>query len=416
MRVLEATHRERAAARPSWSSATCASARARAARRRCLLAAKIRALFDGRFHVSADDVRSVVKPALRHRIILNFEGEAEGVTSDQILDRDPRVRAGERMSRAAHASCSSSAPASAPREARCADAQELFDEALPEAARVPGARLAPRVRRAHARRAPLAQAPGPASSSPTTASYYAGDDYRQVDWNVYGRSERLMLRLQEQEEDLSVYLLLDCSGSMAFGAPRKLATPSSSPPRSRTSRCNHLDRVSITALRDAVTAAARAHARAQPHLHRVRLPAPAARRRGRPRLADAIGTFAAQNKRRGVAILISDLYDPAGFEEGINRLRYARFETHVIHVTDAARRCAAPARRRRAGRRRDRRAPAGHGHAAAARALRAGARGVRRAHPQLLPAEARRAVHASTPATPADEAVLRILRRGGLLG
>jgi MoxR-like ATPase len=51
-----------------------------------LLAAKIRALFDGRFAASVDDVRSAVHPALRHRVLLNFEGEAEGVKTDQVLD------------------------------------------------------------------------------------------------------------------------------------------------------------------------------------------------------------------------------------------------------------------------------------------------------------------------------------------
>ena len=51
-----------------------------------LLAAKIRALFDGRFAASVDDVRAVVHPALRHRILLNFEGEAEGVKADQVID------------------------------------------------------------------------------------------------------------------------------------------------------------------------------------------------------------------------------------------------------------------------------------------------------------------------------------------
>ncbi len=51
-----------------------------------ILAGKIKALLDGRFNVSFDDIRSTVKPALRHRIILNFEGEAEGMTSDRILD------------------------------------------------------------------------------------------------------------------------------------------------------------------------------------------------------------------------------------------------------------------------------------------------------------------------------------------
>jgi len=51
-----------------------------------LLAAKIRALFDGRFAASVDDVRAVAHPALRHRVLLNFEGEAEGMKTDKIID------------------------------------------------------------------------------------------------------------------------------------------------------------------------------------------------------------------------------------------------------------------------------------------------------------------------------------------
>ncbi len=51
-----------------------------------LLAAKIRALFEGRFAASVDDVRSVARPAMRHRVLLNFEGEAEGMKTDQVID------------------------------------------------------------------------------------------------------------------------------------------------------------------------------------------------------------------------------------------------------------------------------------------------------------------------------------------
>ena len=51
-----------------------------------LLGAKIKALLDGRFAVSTDDIRFVARPALRHRLILNFEGEAEGVDPDTIID------------------------------------------------------------------------------------------------------------------------------------------------------------------------------------------------------------------------------------------------------------------------------------------------------------------------------------------
>jgi MoxR-like ATPase len=51
-----------------------------------LLAAKIRALFEGRFAASIDDVREVALPALRHRVLLNFEGEAEGMKTDQVIE------------------------------------------------------------------------------------------------------------------------------------------------------------------------------------------------------------------------------------------------------------------------------------------------------------------------------------------
>ena len=51
-----------------------------------LLAAKIRALFEGRFAASIDDVRASALPALRHRVLLNFEGEAEGIKTDQVIE------------------------------------------------------------------------------------------------------------------------------------------------------------------------------------------------------------------------------------------------------------------------------------------------------------------------------------------
>jgi MoxR-like ATPase len=50
-----------------------------------LLAGKVRALTDGRFNVSFDDIQAVAATALRHRLILNFEAEAEGITTDHII-------------------------------------------------------------------------------------------------------------------------------------------------------------------------------------------------------------------------------------------------------------------------------------------------------------------------------------------
>ncbi|HEX3855077.1 MAG TPA: MoxR family ATPase [Polyangiaceae bacterium] len=50
-----------------------------------LLGAKVRALFDGRFAASIEDVKATALPALRHRVLLSFEGEAEGVASDRVI-------------------------------------------------------------------------------------------------------------------------------------------------------------------------------------------------------------------------------------------------------------------------------------------------------------------------------------------
>src|SRR4029453_7279387 len=52
-----------------------------------VLGAKVRALAEGRYNVSVDDIKAMAVPALRHRGILNFEGEAEGVDTDTLVSR-----------------------------------------------------------------------------------------------------------------------------------------------------------------------------------------------------------------------------------------------------------------------------------------------------------------------------------------
>jgi MoxR-like ATPase len=63
-----------------------------------VLAAKVRALLDGRYNVAFDDLRDALLPALRHRLFLNFEADAAGATTDTVLTdvlhavvADPRV-------------------------------------------------------------------------------------------------------------------------------------------------------------------------------------------------------------------------------------------------------------------------------------------------------------------------------------
>jgi MoxR-like ATPase len=79
-----ATHPDRAEATPKVKRFVRFGASPRGAQA-VLLGAKIRAVMQGRFAASADDVRACALPALRHRVILNFEGEAEGVRADDVL-------------------------------------------------------------------------------------------------------------------------------------------------------------------------------------------------------------------------------------------------------------------------------------------------------------------------------------------
>jgi MoxR-like ATPase len=51
-----------------------------------ILAAKIRAILDNRYHVARDDLRAVAPAVLRHRLILNFEGQAQGVSTDSVIE------------------------------------------------------------------------------------------------------------------------------------------------------------------------------------------------------------------------------------------------------------------------------------------------------------------------------------------
>jgi uncharacterized protein (DUF58 family) len=162
--------------------------------------------------------------------------------------------------------------------------------------------------------------------------YAPGDDIRQLDWNVYGRLGRLLLRLYEEEEDLSVYLLIDCSASMAFGQPSRLDYAKKLAAALAYVGLSRLDRVSIHAFAEGA-AQRLAPARGRHRIFKVFAFLRGLQPSGGTHLAEGLRNFAARTRRRGVAILISDLYDSHGFEDGINQLRFARFETYVLQLT-----------------------------------------------------------------------------------
>lgn len=163
--------------------------------------------------------------------------------------------------------------------------------------------------------------------------YAAGDDFRYLDWNVYQRLGKLLTRLFEEEEDLLVHILIDASRSMAFGEPSKLDYAKQVAAALAHITLSTLDRVQLTVLQSE---------------KRQELPATRGRQQilrifdflgdiegsGKTDLASQIKTFCARNRRRGVAIVISDFYDPNGFETALQTLRYNRFDTYALQLVD----------------------------------------------------------------------------------
>lgn len=163
--------------------------------------------------------------------------------------------------------------------------------------------------------------------------YVPGDDFRTIDWNVYQRFSRLLVRLYEEEEDLAIYFLIDSSRSMSFGGGKKLDQARRLCAALAYVSLANLDRVTIVALSDR-TLSRMPTTRGKARIFKVFEFLNGIQSEGRTDLADALRTFVAQHKRRGLAVLISDLYDPSGFEGGINVLRYNKFEPFVVHLID----------------------------------------------------------------------------------
>lgn len=163
--------------------------------------------------------------------------------------------------------------------------------------------------------------------------YTPGDDVRNLDWRVYRRTEKLFLKLYEEEEDLHIYFLVDTSRSMHIGAPnkwnmaRQLAAA-----LGYIGLCN-LDRVSIVPFSSAVDDRM-APTRGKAQIFKVFDFLDRCEAGDQTTLKDAFKTFVSENKRPGLAVIISDFYDPEGFDEGLDVLRYHRFEPMVIQLFD----------------------------------------------------------------------------------
>jgi uncharacterized protein (DUF58 family) len=162
--------------------------------------------------------------------------------------------------------------------------------------------------------------------------YVPGDDLRHLDWNLYGRLERPLVRLFDEDEDLPVYLLVDASASMGLGQPVKLDLARAVAAALAYVALTNLDRVAVYGTSDTLgegLGLLRGKGQIHPLLELLGKLRPA----GRTDLSAAVSGLVQRHRRRGVVVVISDFYDPVGFEEGLHRLRYGRFEPVAVQIT-----------------------------------------------------------------------------------
>lgn len=172
--------------------------------------------------------------------------------------------------------------------------------------------------------------------------YSPGDELRNIDWPAYGRLERLFVKLYEQEQDLPVHFLVDVSASMKW-------TPAS--PTVRLSKLDfslritaalayialaNLDRVNIHCFASSLLAEL-GISRGKAQFHSVldflrKAPEPD----GPTQLLACVREFTQRVKRRGLVFVISDFFDPAGYEEALSLLRHSQFEVHTIQILEPA--------------------------------------------------------------------------------
>jgi len=160
-------------------------------------------------------------------------------------------------------------------------------------------------------------------------NYVQGDDHRHIDWNAYARFESLFLKLFMEEEDLSVWFLLDVSKSMDFGGKAEMAARITA--ALGYIGLANLDRVGIHAFGGGATRTlppAHGKGRARKLLGFLE----ELESTGRVRLDEAVGAFVAGEPKRGLVVLISDFLDEAGFERPLNLLRHHRYEPVAVQV------------------------------------------------------------------------------------
>jgi uncharacterized protein (DUF58 family) len=178
-------------------------------------------------------------------------------------------------------------------------------------------------------------------------NYVPGDDFRYLDWNLYGRLERLFLKLYEEERELPVRIFLDASESMSFGEPRKFDFARQVAAAIGYVALCGFDRVTVIPFPEADFNVSDSPSTLNPQsavrgaLRSVRGKKSAMQffqnlgavtAGGCANLNEALRRGALEARQAGVAVVLSDFLDPGGYEAGLHALVGRGFQVDVVQI------------------------------------------------------------------------------------
>jgi uncharacterized protein (DUF58 family) len=166
-------------------------------------------------------------------------------------------------------------------------------------------------------------------------AYTPGDDFRRIDWNVLARLDELSIRLTEPREDVGLYIILDCSASMAAGDGRKSQLARQLAAGLAYLALNQLDVVRIYGLGSGMVArsprySGRKQSAEMFQLLRSLPTAPSTD------IGVACAAFLADRPAHGLVLILSDLLNAAEYRTGLRRVVQGGFEMAVVHVLSEA--------------------------------------------------------------------------------
>ncbi|MFH1676176.1 MAG: DUF58 domain-containing protein, partial [bacterium] len=163
--------------------------------------------------------------------------------------------------------------------------------------------------------------------------YHRGDDLRYLDWNIYARLERFFLKLFQEEEDLTVYVLLDSSASMKTGDPEKSHYSKTITAALSYIALSNFDRLSVTSFASELGAGTQ-FLRGRNHLATVIDFLNEIKPGEKTDFDKMCRKFTIRNRSKGLVFVISDFLDFIHLKEGIKRLKFNKHDVLLIQVLD----------------------------------------------------------------------------------